>query len=217
LYCRVRALVDAEPRGVIGVRPRLAPVLLVASCLSVLVTCAASQLVYGRFAAGLEVESANSSQLLIVACLLSALAALATLLATRRGTGLGSSLGWLLLVAGSVLPVYAVLTLLSPVHAADLTPPSVYISPWGARCLQIGGLVGALGLAGFTLALRGSVPVASRARAAALGAAAGAWAGLSVFVFCPSSDQLHLLAAHVLPIAGFTLFAGLALPRVLRV
>jgi hypothetical protein len=46
-----------------------------------------------------------------------------------------------------------------------------------------GLIVGAL-----VLALRHATPVATRLRGAALGSAAGVWAGLTVFVFCPSGD-----------------------------
>ena len=68
-------------------------------------------------------------------------------------------------------------------------------------------------LVSFTAALRRSAPVASRLRGAALGAAAGAWAGLGVFLFCPATDHRHLLVGHVLPIAIFTLLGLAAVPR----
>jgi hypothetical protein len=41
--------------------------------------------------------------------------------------------------------------------------------------------------------------------------ALGAWAGLGVFTFCPSGDQLHLLVGHVLPMFPVTLVAALTL------
>jgi hypothetical protein len=66
------------------------------------------------------------------------------------------------------------------------------------------------------VALRRAVAVAIRPRGAALGAAAGAWGGLAVFVFCPSGEPQHLLIGHVLPIALFTLLGGVALTKVLR-
>jgi hypothetical protein len=76
--------------------------------------------------------------------------------------------------------------------------------------------VGLLVLISFTAALRRPAPVASRLRGAALGAAAGAWAGLSVFIFCPATEHRHLLVGHVLPIAAFTLLGLAAIPRALR-
>lgn len=50
-----------------------------------------------------------------------------------------------------------------------------------------------------------------------VGTAAGAWAGLSVFIFCPSGDLLHILIGHILPIVGFTLLGVVSIPRILRV
>jgi hypothetical protein len=67
----------------------------------------------------------------------------------------------------------------------------------------------------FTLALRHSVPVRSGLRGAAIGAAAGAWAGLSVFIFCPSDDLRHLFIAHILPIVAFTVLGMTVIPRAL--
>lgn len=93
---------------------------------------------------------------------------------------------------------------------------AVEISPWGARCMVIAALVGAAALGAFVAALRWAAPVATRARGAALGAAAGAWAGFAVFVFCPSSDTQHLLVGHVLPVLVFTLPGVLAAVRALR-
>jgi hypothetical protein len=90
------------------------------------------------------------------------------------------------------------------------------LSPWGTRCLTVSAAVGLLVLLTFTAALRRSAPVASRLRGAAVGAAAGAWAGLSVFVFCPAIEYRHLLVGHVLPIAAITLVGLVAIPRALR-
>jgi Negative regulator of sigma F len=90
------------------------------------------------------------------------------------------------------------------------------LSPWGLRCLAIAVTVGLLVLVSLTAALRRSGPVASRLRGAALGAAAGAWAGLGVFLFCPATDHRHLLVGHVLPIAILTLLGLAAVPRALR-
>jgi Negative regulator of sigma F len=94
----------------------------------------------------------------------------------------------------------------------DPSPGSVAMSPWGIRCFGIALLVGTLVLISFVLALRRSVPVASRLRGAALGAAAGAWAGLTVFAFCPSGDQWHILFGHVLPLVVLILLGALVAP-----
>jgi hypothetical protein len=116
-----------------------------------------------------------------------------------------------------VTPIYAALTLTSPLAPGeDATASFAALSPWGLRCLAIAATVGLLVLASFSAALRRSAPVASVLRGAALGSAAGAWAGLSVFVFCPASELGHLLVGHVLPIAAFTLLGLAAVPRALR-
>jgi hypothetical protein len=151
--------------------------------------------------------------LLIVGLTLSA-----TLIAVGRGErGLGSGVMSLFLVALLVTPIYAVLTLVHPLEASGATAASLAeLSPWGLRCLAIAVTVGLLVLVSFAAALRRSAPVASRLRGAALGAAAGAWAGLSVFIFCPATDHRHLLVGHVLPIVMFTLVGLAAVPRALR-
>ena len=121
------------------------------------------------------------------------------------------------LVAALVTPVYAVLTLADPLEVSRAAAASLAnLSPWGLRCLTVSAAVGLLVLLTFTAALRRSAPVASRLRGAAVGAAAGAWAGLSVFVFCPAVELRHLLVGHVLPIAVFTLVGLMAIPRALR-
>jgi hypothetical protein len=106
-----------------------------------------------------------------------------------------------------------VLVLQSPAHAPDPFVASVYISPWGSRCLVISAIVGVGVLAILVAALRRAVPVASRLRGAALGAAAGAWAGVALFVFCPSDALQHILIGHVLPIAALTLLGAAVGPR----
>jgi hypothetical protein len=88
---------------------------------------------------------------------------------------------------------------------------SAALSPWGAPCIAVAMAVGAIVLAGFTLALRRAVPVASRIRAAALGAAAGAWAGLGIFLFCPAGNSRHRLIGHVLPVLAFTFVGAVAI------
>ena len=156
--------------------------------------------------------------LLIVLLLIAGLTLSATLVAIGRGErGLGSGVVALSLVALLVTPIYAVLTLVDPLEVSQTAAASLAkLSPWGLRCLTVSAAVGLLVLLSFTAALRRSVPVASRLRGAAVGAAAGAWAGLSVFVFCPAVEYRHLLVGHVLPIAAFTLIGLAAIPRALR-
>jgi hypothetical protein len=62
----------------------------------------------------------------------------------------------------ALIVAYAFLVLVSPVHTDDPDPTSVFISPWGGRCLIIASIVGALVLASFAIALRRHVlPVAT--------------------------------------------------------
>jgi len=104
-----------------------------------------------------------------------------------------------------------------PLEGSGATAASLAeLSPWALRWLAIAVTVGLLVFVSFTAALRRSAPVASRLRGAALGAAEGAWAGLGVFLFCPTTDHRHLLVGHVLPIAIFTLLGLAAVPRALR-
>jgi hypothetical protein len=113
-------------------------------------------------------------------------------------------------------PIYTLLVAVTPLHALDPRLAGVAISDMGFRCLTLSAVVGLTVFAALTIALRRSVPVRSGLRGAALGAAAGAWAGLSVFVFCPSDDPWHIFIAHVLPIVGFTALGMTVIPRALR-
>ncbi|MGH8665034.1 MAG: NrsF family protein [Burkholderiales bacterium] len=191
----------------------LAATLLVA--VTVLLT--ASEVVYQRQAVGLEVDAQSTPRLLFFLLALVGLTLISTLVALTRGrSGLGPKALSLALVAGLVAPISALLVLESPVHAHDFGVLAVEISPWGLRCLVIATIVGMFALASFAMALRRAVPAASGLRGAAVGAAAGAWAGLTVFMFCPSSDFQHLLLGHVLPIVAFTILGSVFLPRALR-
>jgi ABC-type uncharacterized transport system permease subunit len=134
----------------------------------------------------------------------------------RGRSGLGASTAILLATALTTAPLYAVLSLSFPVHEIATTVGSVSISPWGIRCFVIAALVGVIVLGCLAFAMRAAAPVGTRIRSMVLGSAAGTWAGLAVFVFCPSGDPLHLLIGHVLPVAAFTLLGAVALPTILR-
>ncbi|MGH8186213.1 MAG: NrsF family protein, partial [Steroidobacteraceae bacterium] len=179
-----------------------------------LVVALASQLVYAQQVVGLRVGLQSASRHAAVAFGVVALMLGSTFLAAWRGRGgLGLGVTTLALTAASVPLMYAILVLLDPTRSFATT---VEISPWGTRCMLIAALVGSFTLGAFVAALRRAAPVASRARGAALGAAAGAWAGFAVFVFCPSSDPQHLLVGHVLPVLAFTMLGALAVARALR-
>jgi hypothetical protein len=217
LYSRVRARIESERASTTSMRVRVIVAFVIASCSTAGVVLTASDIVYQRWAVGLYFAARSIPYLLLVFCLLIGLTLTATFVAMSRGRrGFGSGLIPLLVVAGLVAPVYAVLVLVGPVHTDGPKVASVVISAWGGRCLVISSLVGGLVLASFTIALRRSAPVASWLRGGALGAAAGAWAGLSTFIFCPSGDLQHLLLGHLLPVVAFTILGFIAIPRALR-
>jgi hypothetical protein len=217
LYAGLRATLAREPPADIRAPGRKLAALVAGALLVAALVLATSMLVYQRPAVGLTFGVRSAPALLAVLCALIGLAGASTAVALHRGSsGLGAGLHSLAAVAVLAAPVYAALTLADPVHIAGLQPPWVEISPWGVRCFFIACAVGAIVLASCGIVLRRAVPVASGWRAAAVGAAAGAWAGLAVFVFCPSGDRLHLLVGHVLPVMALVAAGALALARRLR-
>lgn len=217
LYRRIHAAVGTMPAPTMSTRTKIALALGAVLVLAAAVLLTASELVYDRQAMGLDVAPQSIAHLLTMLVLIVALTVVSTLVAlSRGGSGLGPGVLPLGMVAALVAPVYASLVLESPVHAHDAGGLAVEISPWGLRCLVIAGIVGLFALTSFAAALRRAVPAASWLRGTALGAAAGAWAGLTVFLFCPSSEFRHLLIGHVLPVVAFTLLGAGLLPRALR-
>jgi Negative regulator of sigma F len=220
LYPRVRRAVESTPAATTRTRMRILAALAIVPALTALVVVIASEAVYGRPAAGLGIDVASAAAVLMTLALLAGLALASTLFALSQGRGgLGIASMWLVSIVALVVPVYAALTVLQPLHsgaADDVGVTGVTISPWGVRCIFIATVVSGSVLAIFAVALRRAVAVASGLRGAALGAAAGAWGGLAVFAFCPSGETQHLLVGHVLPIAVFTLLGGFVLGRTLR-
>jgi hypothetical protein len=209
---RMQVAETAAPAG--RMRNRLIGALAAVPVLTAIVVAIASEIVYRRPAVGLETQSTRLTWTLF-ALVLMTLAA--TALAIRRGSrGFGTAVTPLTLAPAAVILMYAVLTVLNPIHLHDAAVSGVQISPWGVRCALIAAIVGVGAMVAFTAALHRAVPVASRLRGAVLGAAAGAWAGLAVFAFCPSGDHQHLLAGHLLPIIALTLVGAAATPRLLR-
>ncbi len=219
LHARIRAAIAATPAPRLGTRLRIAAALAVVPCAAAAVLVIATRLVYGRPvvrpALRLDMAMEGSSHVLTMLILLVGLTLAATLVAVARGRrGLGPGVVSLVGLSTLVTPLYAALALGGSGHAGEPAGPE--LSPWGLPCLYIATAVGLFALATFAAALRRSVPVASSLRGAALGAAAGAWAGLTVFVFCPAGEVPHLLVGHVLPILAFTLLGLAAVPRLLR-
>lgn len=149
--------------------------------------------------------------------LLVLLASLATGVALVPGRhGLGSKVTLLAIVVVAVAPLYTLLTHVAPVGTALGDAAARALHPLGLPCALVAFAVGMVLLGAFGIALRRAVPAAPVNRAAALGAAAGGWAGVALFLQCPAKDELHLLVGHSLPVAAFALLGAIALPRLLR-
>ena len=217
LYSRIRAAIEATPAAATDLHARAITALVFALAVTLVTVLVASQMVYGQTAAGLQLGLQTTSRLVWVSGMLLILTCAATAIALWRGrTGFGASAALLVFIAALVTPLYALLTVPNSVHAPDFAIASVDVSPFGIRCFALAVFVGVAVLASFAIALHRAVPVASYLRSAVLGAAAGAWAGLAVFGFCPSGDRLHLVIGHVLPIAALTALGLGTLPRFLR-
>jgi hypothetical protein len=218
LFARIQTEIASTPASAIGTRTRVLIALAVASVLSAAAVLIASRTVYHRYAPGLGVQAASAPHTIAVLLLLVALTVVATIVATWRGrAGFGSGAKSLCMTSVLVAPMYAVLVAVTPLHALDPSlAGAVAAEAFGFRCLTLSAVVGLAVFVTFTIALRRSVPVASGLRGAAIGAAAGAWAGLAVFVYCPSDDPPHVLIAHVLPIVGFIGLGMTAIPHTLR-
>jgi hypothetical protein len=191
--------------------------LIVIPLLTAAVIWIVSALVYHRVAFGLVVSPAESGRLTWMLALLIAMTIAATLIAAWRGRqGFGAAA--ILLGASSALvaPLYGAITIIRPLHLHHEPITQVVISPWGVRCALIAAVVGLAVTAILAFALQRAVPAATRLRGAAVGAAAGAWAGIAVFAFCPSADLQHLLAGHFLPVLALSLIGAVATPRWLR-
>jgi len=213
----IHAALLRDPAAEIRAPRRRWTTLGVMTLLAVAVVVIASLLVYDRPAVGLSFGIRSPVTLLAALGALLLLVVGSSAIALHRSrSGLGVSAGTLVAAVVLAPAIYAAVVLPNPVHLPDAVPRWVDISPWGVRCFFIAVIVGAIALAGFTRILRRAVPVATRLRAATLGAAAGAWSGLAVFAFCPSGDQHHLLYGHVLPILVLILLGSLTLGSRLR-
>ena len=217
LHDRIRARIANERAPTMRTRHRIMLAVVVVPLIVACIVLIASQLVYHRYAVGLDVDSTRVTKLLLTLFLLAAMAMIATAVALWRGRGgFGIGTASLAIAAALVVPLYAALTLIRPLHVSDDAVINVVISPWGLRCAVLAGVVGLSAIAAFTAALRRAVAVASRLRGAAIGAAAGAWAGLAVFAFCPSGEQQHLVAGHIVPMLALIAIGALLAPRFVR-
>jgi hypothetical protein len=217
LYERILAAIDSPAPVDSRTSKRISFVLVAVPLLSALVVAIASYLAYGRPAAGLELDVRSIERLWFALGLFGALTLAATALALTQGrNGFGAMATVLITIACLVAPLYTILIAPEPLHASGTVLEATQISPWGVRCLIVASIVIALALTGFLFALRRAVPVSVRLRGAALGAAAGAWAGLALLFFCPAAERLHLLVGHSFPVLAATLLGALVAPAALR-
>jgi hypothetical protein len=217
LYRRILAVIDSPSAVDSRTSKRISFVLVAVPLLSALVVAIASYLAYGRPAAGLEFDVRSIERLWFVLGLFGALTLTATYVAVAQGrNGFGAMAAVLIALACLIAPLYTILIAPEPLHASGTVLEATQISRWGVRCLVLASIVIALALTGFLFALRRAVPVAVRLRGAALGAAAGAWAGLALLFFCPAAERLHLLVGHSLPVLAATLLGALVAPAALR-
>jgi len=217
LAARVRAAVDQTRAPRSSLRERLVLAVL-AVPLAVAFGLLGSRVVFRgrplfRVDIGLLPELDLAERLFIL-LLIAGVATGVALAPGRRG--LGSKVTLLVTTAVVVAPFYTLLINVFPLGTAVGAAAARELHPLGLPCALVAFSVGILALAAFGLALRGAVPAAPVGRAAALGAAAGAWAGVALFLQCPANDALHLLVGHSLPVAAFALAGAVALPRLLR-
>lgn len=214
---RVRAAVAGTPasRSTVGRRVGLA---LVAAPVAILCGLLGSQVVFrGRPLFRIDLwllPELPFAERLTVLVLLASIATGIALIPGRRG--LGARVVLLLVAALAVAPLYTLVTMVEPIGTDVGDAAARALHPLGLPCALVAFLVGTLVLGAFGLALRRAVPAAPVNRAAALGAAAGGWAGVALFLQCPAKNSLHLLVGHSLPVALFALLGAIVLPRLLR-
>lgn len=218
VQARVFAAIGAAPASRMSLRRRRVLALCLIPCCGAIVVLGRSAL-FDRRPLRIDLDSVPLGQLALELALLGGVTLAANAIATRSGRfGLGSAVAHLIAASVLVVPAFFVTEVLWPLRSED--PASIAaaarLHPWGLPCLVIAALIGVVALSALTWALRGAVPVASRLRGAALGAASGAWAGLALFIHCPATSATHLLLGHVVPVAVFTCLGALAVPRLLR-
>ncbi|HET9624409.1 MAG TPA: NrsF family protein [Kofleriaceae bacterium] len=83
----------------------------------------------------------------------------------------------------------------------------------GLGCLKMGCATALVPIVAGALLLRGSLPVGSRAIAAAIGAGGGSLGGLMLHLHCPVTDTLHVALMHGGVVGVAALLSALLVPR----
>jgi hypothetical protein len=143
------------------------------------------------------------------------------LLATWGGVGRGGSM---LGRSARVLVTVAVVTgpgLLAWMLLGTSMYPGTMGFPASVRlhvaCFASTVLMAVGAFAALVIVRRGTDPVHPRVSGAALGAVAGAWAGVMIDLHCPVSDTLHVAMAHLVPELVLALTGALLGRRLLGV
>jgi hypothetical protein len=86
--------------------------------------------------------------------------------------------------------------------------PGTWPHKLGLKCLTLTLIIAALPLWTLIRARRGTDPVHPGSTGAALGATAGAWAGVVADLWCPIAYASHVLIGHILPLVILTGFGA---------
>jgi hypothetical protein len=126
----------------------------------------------------------------------------------RKGrTVLGGTRRTLVLIAAFTPAVlFAFMLAWNLVYPASLT---AFPGRLGLKCFGLSLSIGACPLIAASIARRASDPVHPIAAGAALGAAAGAWSGVLVDLWCPAAYPSHIALGHILPILVLLLAGAL--------
>ena len=83
----------------------------------------------------------------------------------------------------------------------------------GSGCLKMGCATALVPVVAGAILLRGSLPVGSRAIAAAIGAGGGSMGGLMLHLHCPVTDTFHVAVMHGGVVAVAALLSAFLVPR----
>jgi hypothetical protein len=139
----------------------------------------------------------------------------ATTAVGRGGRMLGRARQLLLFVAAGAPVAFVVWKLMLSQQYAGMTIP--WSTRSGLRCFWLTLLLASCPMLAFAFIRRRSDPVHPRSLGAALGVAAGLYAGVLVDLWCPVGYAQHVLLGHALPVAVLGLTGALIGHHVLAV
>lgn len=117
----------------------------------------------------------------------------------RRRSMLARPVGWLLVVALATAPAlllwFLVWTMMGPEANVPAASLGIHLA-----CFAMTIVFSLSPIVAFVVVRHGLDPVQPRVTGAALGAAAGAWAGVIIDLHCPVSATAHVVLGHLAPI-----------------